>query len=151
MSGKKDCLVNIGGFLAMSDERILQQAREQVVLYEGMPTYGGLAGRDMEAMAQGIREMVDDDYIAHRIGQVRYLGEQLLDAGVPIVQPIGGHAVFLDARRFLPHFARRVPRAGLRRRALPRQRRALDGARHRLRRPGPADGRNRTRSSSWSG
>jgi tyrosine phenol-lyase len=103
MSGKKDCLVNIGGFLAMRDEDILQKVREQVVVYEGMPTYGGLAGRDMEAMAQGIREMVDDDYIAHRVGQVRYLGEQLIDSGVPIVTPIGGHAIFLDARRFLPH------------------------------------------------
>jgi len=103
MSGKKDCLVNIGGFLAMNEEWILQQAREQVVIFEGMPTYGGLAGRDMEAIAQGIREMVDDDYIAHRIRQVRYLGEQLLSAGIPIVEPIGGHAVFLDARRFLPH------------------------------------------------
>ena len=103
MSAKKDCLVNIGGFLAMNEDWIFQQAREQVVIFEGMPTYGGLAGRDMEAMAQGIYEMVDDDYIAHRIYQVRYLGEQLLEAGVPIVEPIGGHAVFLDARRFLPH------------------------------------------------
>jgi len=103
MSAKKDCLVNIGGFLAMNDEAILQAAREQVVLFEGMPTYGGLAGRDMEAIAQGIREMVDDDYIAHRIHQVRYLGTQIASAGVPIVQPVGGHAVFLDARRFLPH------------------------------------------------
>ncbi|HYG59457.1 MAG TPA: tryptophanase, partial [Symbiobacteriaceae bacterium] len=103
MSGKKDALVNIGGFLAMNDDWILQQAREQVVIYEGMPTYGGLAGRDMEAIAQGIYEMVDDDYIAHRIHQVRYLGQQLTDGGVPIVQPIGGHAVFLDAREFLPH------------------------------------------------
>jgi tyrosine phenol-lyase len=103
MSGKKDCLVNIGGFLAMRDEQILQQVREQVVIYEGMPTYGGLAGRDMEAMAQGIHEMIDDDYITHRVGQVRYLGQQLLDAEVPIVTPIGGHAIFLDARRFLPH------------------------------------------------
>nr|PZN71360.1 MAG: tyrosine phenol-lyase [Bacillota bacterium] len=103
MSGKKDCLVNIGGFLAMNEEWILQKAREQVVIFEGMPTYGGLAGRDMEAIAQGIYEMVDDDYIAHRIHQVRYLGEQLLEAGIPIVQPIGGHAVFLDAKAFLPH------------------------------------------------
>ncbi|MBK5258934.1 MAG: tyrosine phenol-lyase [Thermoanaerobaculia bacterium] len=102
MSAKKDCLVNIGGFLAMNDETILQQAREQVVIFEGMPTYGGLAGRDMEAIAQGIYEMVDDAYIAHRVNQVRYLGEQLRAAGVPIVEPIGGHAVFLDARRFLP-------------------------------------------------
>ena len=105
MSGKKDCLVNIGGFLATRDEDILHQVREQVVVYEGMPTYGGLAGRDMAAMAQGIREMVDDEYIAHRVGQVRYLGQQLLDAGVPIVTPVGGHAVFLDARRFLPGVA----------------------------------------------
>jgi tyrosine phenol-lyase len=103
MSAKKDCLVNIGGFLAMNDETILQAAREQVVLFEGMPTYGGLAGRDMDAIAQGIYEMVDDDYIAHRIHQVRYLGSQLENAGVPIVKPVGGHAVFLDARRFLPH------------------------------------------------
>ncbi len=103
MSAKKDCLVNIGGFLAMNEEPILQAARELVVLFEGMPTYGGLAGRDMDAIAQGIYEMVDDDYIAHRVHQVRYLGEQLLEAGVPIVEPIGGHAVFLDARRFLSH------------------------------------------------
>ncbi|HET8658092.1 MAG TPA: tyrosine phenol-lyase [Micromonosporaceae bacterium] len=103
MSGKKDALVNIGGFLAMNDEMTLQRARELVVLFEGMPTYGGLAGRDMEAMATGIREMVDDQYIAHRVNQVRYLGQQLVDAGVPVVEPIGGHAVFLDARRFLPH------------------------------------------------
>jgi len=103
MSGKKDCLVNIGGFLAMRDESVYKRACELVVVYEGMPTYGGMAGRDMAAMAQGIHEMVDDDYIAHRIHQVRYLGEQLLAAGVPIVEPIGGHAVFLDAKRFLPH------------------------------------------------
>lgn len=103
MSAKKDCLVNIGGFLAMNDPAIFQAAREQVVIFEGMPTYGGLAGRDMDAIAQGIYEMVDDDYIANRIGQVRYLGQQLVDAGAPIVLPIGGHAVFLDARRFLPH------------------------------------------------
>jgi tyrosine phenol-lyase len=103
MSGKKDCLVNIGGFLAMNEDWILQQARELVVVFEGMPTYGGLAGRDLEAMAQGIYEMVDDDYIAHRIGQVAYLGNQIIAAGVPVVRPIGGHAVFLDARAFLPH------------------------------------------------
>ncbi len=105
MSGKKDCLVNIGGFLAMNDESLYQQACELVVLFEGMPTYGGLAGRDMEAMARGIVESLDYDYIAHRIAQVRYLGEKLQAAGVPIVEPIGGHAVFLDARRFLPHLS----------------------------------------------
>ncbi|HUP47364.1 MAG TPA: tyrosine phenol-lyase, partial [Thermoanaerobaculia bacterium] len=103
MSAKKDCLVNIGGFLAMNDEEILQAAREQVVIFEGMPTYGGLAGRDMEAIAQGIYEMVDDDYIAHRIQQVRYLASEMVAAGVPIVEPVGGHAVFIDAGRFLAH------------------------------------------------
>ncbi|TMR96840.1 tyrosine phenol-lyase [Nonomuraea basaltis] len=106
MSGKKDCLVNIGGFLALNDESLLRRARELVVLFEGMPTYGGLAGRDMAAMAQGIHEMVDDAYIAHRVHQVRYLGERLIAAGVPIVEPIGGHAVFVDAARFLPHLPR---------------------------------------------
>lgn len=103
MSGKKDCLVNIGGFLCMRDETILQQARELVVVFEGMPTYGGLAGRDLDAMAVGLQEAVDDHYLAHRIGQVRYLGDQLAQAGVPIIKPVGGHAVFLDARQFLPH------------------------------------------------
>ncbi|KAB7741014.1 tyrosine phenol-lyase [Nostocoides sp. F2B08] len=103
MSGKKDCLVNIGGFLAMRSEEILVKARELVVVYEGMPSYGGMAGRDMEAMAQGLVEALDDDYLAHRVGQVRYLGERLLEAGIPIVTPVGGHAVFLDAREFLPH------------------------------------------------
>jgi len=103
MSGKKDNLVNIGGFLAMNEENIYIRAKELVVVYEGMPTYGGMAGRDMEAMAQGIYEMVDDHYIAYRVEQVQYLGKQLLAAGIPIMQPIGGHAVFLDAKRFLPH------------------------------------------------
>jgi tyrosine phenol-lyase len=105
MSGKKDCLVNIGGFLAMRDERILVKARELVVVFEGMPSYGGMAGRDMEAMAQGLVEALDDDYLAHRVGQVAYLGERLREARVPIVQPVGGHAVFLDARAFLPHLS----------------------------------------------
>jgi len=103
MSGKKDCLVNIGGFLCMNDEDLYQKACELVVLFEGMPSYGGLAGRDMEAMAQGIRESVDDAYIAHRVAQCRYLGDRLMEAGVPIVRPVGGHAVFLDARDFLSH------------------------------------------------
>ncbi len=103
MSGKKDCLVNIGGFLAINDETLFTRAKELVVLFEGMPSYGGMAGRDMEAMARGIYEMIDDDYIAHRVGQVRYLGDMLMQQGVPVVRPIGGHAVFLDARAFLPH------------------------------------------------
>lgn len=103
MSGKKDCLVNIGGFLALNDEDLFQKAKQMVVLFEGMPSYGGLAGRDMEAMARGMRESVDYYYIKHRVEQVRYLGEKLEAAGVPIVKPIGGHAVFLDAKRFLPN------------------------------------------------
>lgn len=103
MSGKKDCLVNIGGFLAMNDEELYIKATQLVVLYEGMPSYGGLAGRDMEAMARGIYESVDESYIKHRIHQVRYLGEKLIKSGVPVVRPIGGHAVFLDAKEFLTH------------------------------------------------
>lgn len=103
MSGKKDCLVNIGGFLTMNDEELYTRAREMVVVFEGMPSYGGMAGRDMEAMAIGIEESVDYNYIEHRVEQVAYLGDKLDAAGVPVVKPIGGHAVFLDARRFLPH------------------------------------------------
>lgn len=103
MSGKKDCLVNIGGFLAMNDDELFARSKELVVVYEGMPSYGGLAGRDMEAMAIGIKESVDYAYIAHRVEQVAYLGDQLIDAGIPVVKPIGGHAVFLDAAAFLDH------------------------------------------------
>ncbi|NIK13281.1 tyrosine phenol-lyase [Alkalibacillus almallahensis] len=108
MSGKKDPLVNIGGFLAMNDFDLYTRARELVVVYEGMPSYGGMAGRDMEAMAQGMYESMDDAYIEHRIKQVRYLGEQLMEAGVPIVRPIGGHAVYLDAKAFLSHLDREM-------------------------------------------
>ena len=103
MSGKKDCLVNIGGFLCMNDEELFLKAKELVVVYEGMPSYGGLAGRDMEAMAIGLKESLQYEYIRHRVLQVRYLAEQLKEAGVPILEPVGGHAVFLDARRFCPH------------------------------------------------
>ena len=103
MSAKKDALVNIGGFLAVNDRKIYQEASNLVVVYEGLHTYGGLAGRDMEAIAIGITESVDDYHIHARIGQVEYLGNKLRDAGVPIVLPIGGHGIFLDARRFLPH------------------------------------------------
>lgn len=103
MSGKKDCLVNIGGFLCMNDEGLFQDAKELVVVYEGMPSYGGMAGRDMEAMAIGLKESMQFEYIEHRIKQVRYLGDRLREAGVPIIEPVGGHAVFLDARRFCPH------------------------------------------------
>lgn len=103
MSGKKDALVNIGGFLAVNCEEIYARARELVVLFEGMPTYGGMAGRDMEAMARGLLEVLHDDYIAHRIYQVEYLGDELREAGIPIVEPPGGHAIFLNAKDFLPH------------------------------------------------
>lgn len=103
VSGKKDCLVNIGGFLALNDPELYEKATHMVVIFEGLHTYGGMAGRDMEAMARGIRESVDYEHIRARVGQVEYLGKKLLDAGVPIVVPVGGHAVYLDARRFLPH------------------------------------------------
>lgn len=103
MSGKKDGIVNIGGFLAINDDELFGLAKEIVVVYEGMPSYGGMTGRDMQAIAIGFREAMQYEYIEHRIKQVRYLGERLLEAGVPVVEPIGGHAVFLDARRFCPH------------------------------------------------
>lgn len=103
MSAKKDTLVNIGGWLALNDSDKFDNARNLVVVYEGLHTYGGLAGRDMEAMARGIEESVDDDHIRARVGQVEYLGKKLIDWGIPIVLPIGGHAVFLDAKRFYPH------------------------------------------------
>jgi tyrosine phenol-lyase len=103
MSAKKDLLVNIGGFFACNDEAIYRKAQNLVVVYEGLHTYGGLAGRDMEAMALGIREAVMEEHQASRIGQVRYLGDMLRDAGIPIVNPIGSHAIFIDARAFLPH------------------------------------------------
>ena len=103
MSSKKDNLVNIGGFIATNNEDFFTRAKEMVVVYEGLHTYGGLAGRDMEAITRGIYEMVEDAYIAFRVKQVEYLGNRLLAAGIPTVVPIGGHAVFIDAKRFLPH------------------------------------------------
>jgi len=103
MSGKKDGIVNMGGFLAVNEEDIYLQATSLVVVYEGMPSYGGMTGRDMEAFAIGLREAMDYSYIRHRVEQVGYLGQLLIDAGVPIVRPVGGHAVFLDAKAFLPH------------------------------------------------
>jgi len=105
-SAKKDALVNIGGWLAVNDDDLADEARNLVVLYEGLHTYGGLAGRDMEAMAIGVEESVQLDHIRARIGQVEYLGDALIRAGVPVVRPIGGHGVFIDAARFLPHIPR---------------------------------------------
>ena len=103
MSAKKDALVNIGGFLALNDEALFDAARNMVVVYEGLHTYGGMAGRDMEAVAIGLHESVDYEHIKARVGQVLYLGRKVQEFGVPIVVPIGSHGVFLDAKAFLPH------------------------------------------------
>ena len=103
MSAKKDNLVNIGGWLAVNDWTLFEELRNLVVVYEGLHTYGGLAGRDLEALAIGIEESVKDQHIRSRIGQVLYLGELLTDWNIPIVQPVGGHAIFLDAKAFYPH------------------------------------------------
>ena len=108
MSAKKDSLVNIGGWLALNDQDVFEEARNLVVVFEGLHTYGGLAGRDMEAIAIGIEESVQDDHVRSRIGQVYYLGELLETANVPFVRPVGGHAIFLDARRFYPHLSQDV-------------------------------------------
>ena len=103
MSGKKDALANIGGWLALNDDRWAEACRNMLILTEGFPTYGGLAGRDLEAMAAGLREVVQDDYLRYRVRSTAYLGEALVEAGVPVVRPIGGHAVYLDAAALLPH------------------------------------------------
>ena len=103
MSAKKDSLANIGGWLGLNDRELYEEACNLVVVYEGLQTYGGMAGRDMEVLSIGIKESVHDDYMRSRIGQVRYLGELLMDWGIPITRPIGGHAVFLDAQKFYPH------------------------------------------------
>ena len=103
MSAKKDGLVNIGGFLSLNDGQWAQDITNMLILIEGFPTYGGLAGRDLEAMARGLEEVLDEEYLRFRIGQVRYLGELLEGGGVPILKPVGGHAVYLNAKEFLPH------------------------------------------------
>jgi len=103
MSAKKDALVNIGGFMATNEWDVFEEARNLVVVYEGLHTYGGLAGRDMEAMAIGIGESVSDDHIRARVGQVLYLGQRMMEFDIPIVKPIGGHGIFVDAKKFLPH------------------------------------------------
>ncbi len=102
MSAKKDALVNMGGFLALNDGELAQQARNLLIVTEGFPTYGGLSGRDLEAIAQGLEEVVEEDYLRYRIRSVEYLGEKLVSVGVPIVEPPGGHAIYIDARRFVP-------------------------------------------------
>ncbi len=103
MSAKKDALVNIGGFLATNEWNVFEEARNMVVVYEGLHTYGGLAGRDMEAIAVGIKESLDDNHQHARVGQVEYLGHKMMEYNIPIVKPIGGHGIFVDAKAFLPH------------------------------------------------
>lgn len=103
MSAKKDALVNIGGWLALDDDDRAAECRNLLILTEGFPTYGGLAGRDLEAMAQGLEEIVREDYLHYRLASTRYVGQHLIDGGVPIVRPVGGHAVYIDARKMLEH------------------------------------------------
>jgi tryptophanase len=103
MSAKKDAFANIGGWLALNDDALAAAARNRLILTEGFPTYGGLAGRDLEAIAVGLEEIVDEQYLRYRVRTNEYVGEKLAALGVPIVRPVGGHAVFVDARRFLPH------------------------------------------------
>ena len=136
MSAKKDAMVNIGGWLAMNDRDFFDEARNMVVIYEGLHTYGGLAGRDMEAMARGIAEAVEDDSVRARVKQVEYLGQKLIDWGIPVVHPIGGHAVFLDAKAVLSaDRAGPVPRPNLGGRTVRRFGRPQHGTGDRLGRP----------------
>jgi tryptophanase len=106
-SAKKDAFANIGGFLCTHDDRLAEQEKELLILTEGFPTYGGLAGRDLEAIAVGLHEVLDPDYLRYRIASTEYLGRHISERGVPIVQPPGGHAIYLDAGRMLPHIPRR--------------------------------------------
>lgn len=103
MSAKKDALVNIGGFLAMNDDDLAMKCRNVLIVTEGFPTYGGLAGRDLEAIAQGLEEVLEEDYLRYRIRSIEYLGEKLIASNIPIVEPPGGHAIYIDAKRFAPH------------------------------------------------
>lgn len=105
MSAKKDGMANIGGFLCTNDDQLAQQQRDLLILTEGYPTYGGLAGRDLEAIAVGVQEALEEDYLCYRIASTAYLGNHIAEGGVPIVQPPGGHAIYLDARAFLPHIS----------------------------------------------
>src|SRR5690606_1630362 len=103
MSAKKDALVNMGGFLALNNDKLAELSRNDLIITEGFPTYGGLAGRDLEAIAQGLEEVLDENYLRYRIRSIEYMGEKLTAAGVPMILPTGGHAIYLDAKSFLPH------------------------------------------------
>ena len=103
MSAKKDGLSHIGGWIALNDDAVAQRCTENLILTEGFTTYGGLAGRDMEIISQGLREVVTEEYLAQRVGQVQYFGRRLVEEGIPIIEPVGGHAVYIDAKEILPH------------------------------------------------
>jgi len=106
MSSKKDAIVNMGGFIAMRDENLYNQATVYNILFEGFITYGGMSGRDMNALAQGLKESTEFDFLENRVGQVAYLGKKLKEYGIPVQEPFGGHAIFVDAIKFLPQIAR---------------------------------------------
>ena len=103
MSAKKDGLSHIGGWIALNDDTVARRCTENLILTEGFTTYGGLAGRDMEIISQGLKEVVTEQYLSQRVGQVQYFGRRLIEEGIPIIEPVGGHAVYIDAKEILPH------------------------------------------------